>query len=124
MPAHHGSRSVCFLFIAACFAAAGALDAQTLPQEYGNLIRAGSNVGALDAGLLGERIDYYTGHVDFVATDVSLPGNNALPVAIGRRYAVDANPSGVVPGRRLRVPQRDACKHMHIGTLQRARSSN
>ena len=81
------------------FALSGATHAQTLPQEYGNLIRAGSNVGALDAGLLGERIDYYTGHVDFIATDVSLPGNNALPVAIGRRYAVDANPSGVVPER-------------------------
>ena len=86
-----------FVFIAAFFS--GSVDSQTLPQEYGNLIRAESNVGALDAGLLGERIDYYTGHVDFVATDVSLPGNNALPAAIGRRYAVDANPSGVVPER-------------------------
>jgi len=73
--------------------------AQTLPQEYRTLIRSEQNTGALDASLLGDRIDYYTGHVDFVATDASLPGNSALPVAIGRRYSVDANPSGVIPER-------------------------
>jgi RHS repeat-associated protein len=73
--------------------------AQTLPQEYRNLIRSDANVGSLDASLLGDRIDYYTGHVEFAATDVGLPGNDALPVAVGRRYVVDANPSGVIPER-------------------------
>jgi YD repeat-containing protein len=73
--------------------------AQTLPQEYRNLIRSEANVGPLDASLLGDRIDYYTGHVEFAATDVSLPGNDTLPVAIGRRYVVEANPSGVIPER-------------------------
>src|SRR6202008_4741312 len=90
MPTHFGTRSVSVVFIAALFASPGALDAQTLPQEYRTLMRSEGNVGALDAGLLGERIDYYTGHVDFVATDVSLPGHNALPVAVGRRYAIGA----------------------------------
>ena len=83
----------------AFFLFALATQAQTLPQEYRNLIRSDSNVGALDASLLGDRVDYYTGHVDFAATDVSLPGNSALPVAVGRRYAVQANPSGVIPER-------------------------
>ncbi|MGE5183006.1 MAG: RHS repeat domain-containing protein, partial [Acidobacteriota bacterium] len=49
--------------------------------------------------MLGDRIDYDSGHVEFVATDVSLPGNSALPVAVGRRYAVGTNPAGVVPER-------------------------
>ena len=88
-----------FAAAVALVAFTGAAQAQTLPQEYTNLIRAEGGVGPLDAALLGERIDYYTGHVDFVATDVSLPGNSALPVAVGRRYSVQANPAGVVPER-------------------------
>jgi hypothetical protein len=80
-------------------AQAGFANAQTLPQEYRNLIRSDANVGPLDASLLGDRIDYYTGHVEFATTDVSLPGNNTLPVAVGRRYVVEANPSGVIPER-------------------------
>ena len=88
-----------FLLIVAFAAAPCISRAQTLPQEYTDLIRAQNTVGSLDSALLGERIDYYTGHVDFVATDVSLPGNSALPVAVGRRYSVQANPAAVVPER-------------------------
>jgi hypothetical protein len=96
--------SCCFLRVAATLllvahAAANLAPAQTLPQEYRTLIRSDANTRALDTSLLGDRIDYYTGHVDFVATDASIPGNSALPVAIGRRYSVDANPSGLVPER-------------------------
>ena len=89
-------RVLCFL---AFVFSAGFATAQTLPQEYSTLIRADQNAGPLDAGLLGDRIDFDTGHVEFVATDVSLPGNSALPVAVGRRYVVETNPSGVVPER-------------------------
>jgi RHS repeat-associated protein len=100
MPAHYSERRA-FWFLSALvlLSLSGAVGSQTLPQEYRNLVRAENNVGSLDASLLGDRIDYYTGHIEFAATDVSLPGNNALPVAIGRRYAVQANPSGVVPER-------------------------
>ncbi|HEY6984704.1 MAG TPA: hypothetical protein VH375_01370, partial [Rhodanobacteraceae bacterium] len=98
MSAHPQGRGVLpWLFVLSLSAANGA--AQTLPQEYGNLIRSDANVGSLDAGLSGDRIDYFTGHVDFSATDVALPGNFALPVAVGRRYAVQVNPAGVIPER-------------------------
>ncbi len=66
--------------------------------DYADLIRSQSAVGSLDGGLLGESIDYYTGQTDFVATDVSLPGNNALPVAVGRRYHVANHAGGVLAG--------------------------
>jgi len=86
MSTHHSgrcARRVLLSFVLAAFA--GFVSAQTLPQEYSTLIRSDRNAGPLDAGLLGDRIDYDTGQVEFVATDVSLPGNNALPVAVGRR---------------------------------------
>ncbi len=78
---------------------AGVVPAQTLPQEYSTLIRSDRNVQALDASLFGDRIDYDSGHVEFVTTDMSLPGNSTLPVAIGRRYVVQTNAAGVIPER-------------------------
>lgn len=66
--------------------------------EYDRLIRAQRDVGALDTGLLGESVDYYTGQTDFVTTDVSLPGSSAIPVAIGRRYHVTNRAGGVLRG--------------------------
>ncbi|MEO7326062.1 MAG: hypothetical protein ABIW82_14655, partial [Dokdonella sp.] len=80
-----------------------AASTNTLPSipeavEYDRLIRAHSEVGALDTGLLGESVDYFTGQTDFVATDVSLPGNNALAVAVGRRYHVTNHAGGLLIG--------------------------
>ncbi|HET8897645.1 MAG TPA: hypothetical protein VFN09_02515, partial [Rhodanobacteraceae bacterium] len=37
---------------------------------------------------IGETIDLYTGSLGFVVTDVSLPGNSGLPVALTRRFEV------------------------------------
>jgi RHS repeat-associated protein len=64
--------------------------AQTIGSHYseqGKLIRAGEAVGTLGADLFGDKINLYTGTVEFIQTDVSLPGNNALPVSVGRRLA-------------------------------------
>jgi len=40
--------------------------------------------------LLGEQIDLNTGSLSFAYTDVSLPGNNNIPVAISRQYKSSA----------------------------------
>jgi hypothetical protein len=64
--------------------------------EYTDLIRTQSTQSALDNGLFGESIDYYTGATDFVATDVSLPLNSALPMAISRRYHVGNRAGGIL----------------------------
>lgn len=66
--------------------------------EYDQLIRAQTATGSLDSNLLGESIDYYTGQTDFVATDVRLSGNFAIPVALGRRYHVTNHLGGVIAG--------------------------
>lgn len=66
--------------------------------EYGRLVRARSEVGSVDSSLFGESVDYYTGETDFAATDVDLPGNNALRVALGRRYHVTNHAGGAFLG--------------------------
>ena len=66
--------------------------------EYDGLIRSPAATGALDSGLLGESIDYYTGQTDFVTTDVSLPLNFALPMTVSRRYHVGNKSGGVLEG--------------------------
>ena len=66
--------------------------------EYDGLIRSQTVVAPLDSGLLGESVDYYTGQTDFVATDVSLPSNFAMPAAVSRRYHVANRTGGVLVG--------------------------
>ncbi|MEO8056951.1 MAG: hypothetical protein ABI671_01410, partial [Burkholderiales bacterium] len=61
--------------------------------EQGQLVRASQNVTALGPDLMGDKVNLYTGAVEFNQTDVSLPGNNTLPVAVGRRYV-----TGIVRG--------------------------
>lgn len=53
--------------------------------EQGLLMRSGETVGALGPNLMGDSINDYSGALEFSQTDVSLPGNNALPVAVGHR---------------------------------------
>ena len=57
----------------------------TIYSEQGKLIRAGEAVGTLGADLFGDKVNLYTGTVEFIQNDVSLPGNNSLPVSVGRR---------------------------------------
>ena len=53
--------------------------------EQGKLIRASEAVGTLGADLFGDKVNLYTGTVEFIQNDASLPGNNDLPVSVGRR---------------------------------------
>jgi RHS repeat-associated protein len=62
---------------------AGAVD--SIYTEQGKLIRAGEAVGTLGADLFGDKVNLYTGTVEFIQNDVSLPGNNNLPVSVSRR---------------------------------------
>ena len=52
--------------------------------EQGNLIRAGQVVQALGPDLMGDKVNEYTGTLQFEQTDASLPGNNGLAVMAGR----------------------------------------
>ncbi len=67
---------------------AGGSGSTSVEAEYQKRIKANEDIAPLGADLLGDSVSLYNGTLSFAATDVSLPGNFALPVSIGRRYAV------------------------------------
>jgi hypothetical protein len=58
----------------------------SLYQEQGQLIRAPRALGVLGENLFGDSVNYYNGALSFSQTDVSLPGNNALSMAVTRTF--------------------------------------
>lgn len=79
------------------WASVGAV-AQTvsIPAEYDKLIQSRTVVGTLGPDLFGDEISFYDGTLQFRQTDVALPGNNVLEVALARRFTVkqDYNKQG------------------------------
>jgi RHS repeat-associated protein len=59
---------------------------QTLQQEYSSLIRAQGAVMPVGEGEFGDKLNHYTGQLEFVQTDLSIPGIGELPMAITRRF--------------------------------------
>ncbi|MCR6701129.1 MAG: RHS repeat-associated core domain-containing protein [Dokdonella sp.] len=76
--------------LSAVLLSAGVVQAQpkevSIYGEQGKLLRGSDVVGALGPDLFGDQVSLYTGALEFTQTDVSIPGNSALPVALGRRY--------------------------------------
>ncbi|TAK55382.1 MAG: RHS repeat protein, partial [Gammaproteobacteria bacterium] len=70
-------------------APAGAEDQHRVADEYARQVTAAQTIEALGPELFGERTDHFSGRTEFIATDVSLPGNDALPVRIGRRFVAE-----------------------------------
>ena len=84
-----------FSLVAAAFALAlasrvEAQTAKTITEDYDNVIKAGQTVTALGPNLFGEAVNLRDGTTSFSATDVSLPTNSGLPVAVGRSYGVNS----------------------------------
>lgn len=91
------SRRWCALALASLLAASalaetpgtgGEITPTTTYFEQGILIRSGEVVQALGPDLMGDAVNEYSGGLQFTQTDVSLPGNNALEVQVGRHKAV------------------------------------
>lgn len=57
--------------------------------DYGSLVKSTQTVGTLGKDLAGDSTNFYTGETSFANVDLDLPGNNVLPVAVGRRYAIE-----------------------------------
>lgn len=57
-------------------------------QEYEKSVTAARQVSPLGDAPFGERVSMFSGATEFSVTDISLPGNNALPVALGRRFVI------------------------------------
>jgi RHS repeat-associated protein len=60
----------------------------TLVSETGKLIKASEAVSKVGDDLFGDKVNIYTGGLEFVHQDVTIPGNSKLPVAVGRRMVV------------------------------------
>jgi YD repeat-containing protein len=78
---------------AAAIGGSSVAHAQTIPDEYAQLIQQHSRIGTLDGGMFGDRIGLSTGSLEIVQTDADLPGNNALPVRVGRRFQPGNTPA-------------------------------
>lgn len=57
-------------------------------EEFDRKLEAGQNIAALGTDLFGDSVALHNGALSFSITDVSIPGNNALPVAFARDYSV------------------------------------
>lgn len=79
-----------FLLPVLLTSAFSAASQQTLQpfQEYDKKIRAAEQMGPLKSDLFGDSVSLYDQRATFQHTDVSLSGNNSLPVAFERRLVV------------------------------------
>lgn len=89
-------RDVCMRYagkwIAAIFCFTYALSAAaqvTVDDNFNQLIKPRTEISTLGPDLFGDKVALYTGTTEFEVTDVSVPGNNTLPVAVGRRFVVE-----------------------------------
>lgn len=57
-------------------------------KDYAELVKSGESISAYDTGAFGESVNLATGATEFKNIDVSVPGNNGLSVALGRRFVV------------------------------------
>lgn len=64
-----------------------AANAQSITTDFTErFIRQRSIIEALGTNPFGEKIGLYVGNIEFVQTDIDLPGNNSLSVSLGRRF--------------------------------------
>lgn len=69
---------------------ANANDSARMPwEEYDKLIQSRETVPVQGPDLFGDRIDLGAGVLSFSATDINIPGNSALPVALPRAIWVN-----------------------------------
>ncbi|QSX77106.1 RHS repeat domain-containing protein [Agrilutibacter solisilvae] len=57
-------------------------------QEYRKRVESSQNIAALKDDLFGESVNLYNGQTSFSNVDINIPGNNALPVELRRRFTI------------------------------------
>ncbi|RKH21497.1 hypothetical protein D7X74_00960 [Corallococcus sp. CA047B] len=104
LPMRHAAIALLVL----CAAVAQAQETTTYA-ELSKAVKAPNAVAAIGTDLFGDQINLYNGQLEFTQTDVSLPGNSKLPVAVGRRLITNTYSPSVRPfGRwQLDIP------HLH-----------
>lgn len=63
--------------------------------QYNKRVESSQSITALSDQLMGDSVSLYNGATEFAVTDIDLPGNNALPVRLVRRFPVTLKPSGL-----------------------------
>lgn len=91
IPSHFAS--LLFLALLLAVSPAHPQEARMVAEDFSTQMPGSDNVAVLGTDLFGDGIDLYTGATRFVVTDVSLPGNNDLPVALQR--SLEASDSGL-----------------------------
>lgn len=61
---------------------------------YSERTRSAEQVTALKSDLFGDKVNLYNGATEFEATDIDIPGNNALGVRLQRRLKVEGQAEG------------------------------
>jgi hypothetical protein len=91
---HKHRRSLALLGLLLTLVTAGPAPthAVTVPYLEGLRPVAPDEVTTLGPDLFGDRVNLFNGSLEFEQTDLSLPGNNALPVALGRRHTPARDP--------------------------------
>ena len=94
------------------------------PADYfqnGKLIRAPKALTALGNDLFGDRVNLYRGTLEFVQTDVSLEGNNALPVAVTRKLTTGSRGNlgqGLFSEWELDIPRMSGIFNKNVGWVR------
>lgn len=87
--ATHRASRWWFVPALALLSAVALAQVDTVSRAYheGQLPRAQDAIKTLGPDLFGDQINLYDGSFSFQQTDVSLPGNSALRVAVSRKWA-------------------------------------
>lgn len=61
-------------------------------EEYGRRVKVAQDIAPLGIDMFGDSVNYYNGSLSFSVSDLDIPGNDALPVRVGRtRSAADSD---------------------------------
>jgi RHS repeat-associated protein len=66
--------------------------------EQDRLIRSGEVIEPLGPNLMGDKVNEFNGVLEFTQEDVSLPGNNVIPVAVGRHLVTGVTQPSLAEG--------------------------
>lgn len=91
---------VAALFAALCIGHSGVHAAEAW-QEYDKIINGRQTITAFGPTLFGDNVNLASGGLSFSATDVSISGNNALPVAVTRTFSVRSKAGYPDPDRTI-----------------------
>ncbi|WP_207383020.1 hypothetical protein, partial [Xanthomonas citri] len=64
------------------------LSQTSITDSYEKLIRERHVIQPSDSALFGDEVGLYMGNLEFVQTDIDIPGSNSLPVSLSRRFVV------------------------------------